>query len=163
MREHVFNPAGMSETFVLDGTAKLPPNTVKGYATDSSGKAKRSTQPTTMTGDGNINTSVRDFSRWDAALRAHKIISAESLRISWQNGRLDNGKPIEDADGNGYGYGWVIEKPAVLVSHSGSWDGTSTYVMMDLKTGLTVAVLSNDENTECEELAVDLAALFADD
>ena len=160
LREHVFEPAGMHDTFVLDGTARLPANAVKGYTTDKSGHSELSIQPTIMVGDGNIYTSLRDLARWDAALRAHKLISAESQSRAWRNGQLDNGKPIEDDDGDGYGFGWFVEDSGARVSHSGSWDGTSTYIVMNLQTGLTVAVLSNDETTESGELAESVAELF---
>lgn len=57
----------------------------------------------------------------------------------------------------------MLENEGALVSHSGSWDGTSTYLLMDVESGLTVAVLSNDENMEAGELAAEIAALFDDD
>lgn len=163
LQEHLFEPAGLQDTFVLDGNARLPAKTVKGYVTNKDGKLERAMQPTIMTGDGNIYSSVRDLARWDAALREHKIISAASQQQAWSTGRLDDGNPIKDADGNGYGYGWVVEKPGELVSHTGAWDGTSTFLSMNLRTGLTVAVLSNDETTDSEALADAIAELFEDE
>ncbi len=161
-QEHLFAPAGMTRTFILDGTATLPAEAVKGYATNAKGKVKRSSSPTVITGDGSVYTSVRELSLWDKALRTHRIISRQSQELAWTNGRYDNGNPIRDEDGNGYGFGWTIEKKRHLVSHSGSWSGTATYLLLDLENGLTVAVLGNDEKTDVSDLAEEILALFAE-
>lgn len=162
-REHLFAPAGMTHTFILDGTAALPAETVKGYATNTRSKVKRSSSPTVITGDGSVFASVRELSLWDKALRTHRIISRQSQELAWTNGRYDNGSPIRDDDGDGYGFGWTIEKKRHLVSHSGSWSGTATYLLLDLENGLTVAVLSNDDKADVSELAEEILALFAVD
>jgi CubicO group peptidase (beta-lactamase class C family) len=162
-RENLFAPAGMTHTFILDDTAALPAEAVKGYATNSKGRVKRSSSPTVITGDGSVYTSVRELSLWDKALRAHRIISRRSQELAWSNGRYDNGNPIRDGDGDGYGFGWVIEKNGRRVSHSGSWNGTATYLLLDQKHGLTVAVLSNDDKADVGDLAEEILALFVAD
>lgn len=161
--EHLFVPAGMRHTFILDGAAPLPTEVAKGYATNSKGKVERSSSPTVITGDGSVYTSVQELALWDKALRNSRIISARSQKLAWSNGYYDNGDPITDEDGDGYGFGWVIEKKRRVVSHSGSWNGTATYLLLDLKDGLTVAVLSNDEKADVSDLAEEVLALFASD
>lgn len=160
LRDRLFAPAGMSHTMVLDGTGKLRGRTVKGYETDDRGKVKRSSAPTVITGDGSVYTSVRDLSLWDKALRDHKIISQASQELAWTNGRYDNRRPIIDSDGAGYGFGWVLDRKRLLVSHSGSWGGCATYLLLDRKKGFTVAVLSNDMNADVDRLAQEILALF---
>jgi CubicO group peptidase (beta-lactamase class C family) len=157
---HLLIPAGMTHTVVLDGSAKLPKAAVKGYATNAKGKVKRSSAPTVITGDGSVYTSVRDLALWDKAVREHAIISRRSQELAWTNGHYDNGKPIRDEDGDGYGFGWVIEAKRHVVSHSGSWSGTSTYLLLDLERGLTVAILSNDEKTAVGDLAEEILKVF---
>lgn len=158
--DHLFAPAGMEHTVILDGATRLPATTVKGYATNDDGKVKRASSPTVITGDGSVYTSVRDLALWDKALRGYKIVSRQSQKLAWTGGRYDNGKPIKDEDGDGYGFGWVIDKDRPIVSHSGSWGGTATYLLLDLEKGFTVAVLSNDENTDTSTLAEKILALF---
>jgi len=136
---------------------------VKGYATNANGKVKRSSMPTVITGDGNVYTSILDLSLWDKALRDHTIISGQSQELAWTNGRYDNGKPIKDEDVDGYGLGWVVDKDQHTVSHSGSWNGTASHLLLDLQKGFTVAVLSNDENTAVGSLAEEILALFTGD
>ena len=160
LREQLFALSGMEHTVILDGTAKLPKQVVTGYATNKKGKVRRSFLPTVITGDGNVYTSIRDLALWDKALRDHTVISRSSQELAWTNGGYDNGKPIKNEDGDGYGFGWVIEKEHALVSHSGSWNGTASYLLLDLKDGLTVAVLSNDEKADVGDLAEEVRALF---
>jgi CubicO group peptidase (beta-lactamase class C family) len=163
VHDHLFAPAGMKHTVVLDGTAKLPSAAAVGYETDDKGKVSQSSSPTVITGDGSVYTSVRDLALWDKALRDHTILNKQSQDLAWSGGRYDNGKPIRDEDGDGYGFGWVIEKKRHIVSHSGSWSGTATYLLLDLEKGYTVAVLSNDEKTEAGHLAEKILALFSED
>lgn len=161
LQEHLFAPAGMEHTVILDGTAKLPKQTVKGYATDDKGRITPSSLSSVITGDGNVYTSIRDLALWDKALRDHTIIGKSSQELAWTNGRHDNGKPIRDDDGDGYGFGWVIEKKRNgIVSHSGSWNGTASYLLLDLREGFTIAVLSNDEKADVGDLAEEVLALF---
>ena len=161
LHEHLFSPAGMEHTVILDGAAKLPKQTVKGYVTKAKGKIRRSSLPTVITGDGNVYTSIRDLALWDKALRDHAIIGQQSQELAWTNGRYDNGKPIRNEDGDGYGFGWVVERNRV--SHSGSWNGTASYLLLDLREGFTIAVLSNDEKADVGDLAEEVLTLFEDE
>jgi CubicO group peptidase (beta-lactamase class C family) len=159
VHDHLFAPAGMKHTVVLDGAASLPSETVVGYESNDKGEISLSSSPTVITGDGSVYTSLRDLALWDKALRDHTIISRQSQELAWSGGRYDNGSAIKDEDGDGYGFGWVIEKKQHLVSHSGSWGGTATYLLLDLDKGYTVAVLSNDASCGVADLAEEIFAL----
>ena len=160
LKKHLFQPAGMTLTVISDGSAELPAGTVKGYLTTAKGKVRPSSSPTIITGDGNIYTSIREFAKWDAAMRRFGVLNEASQTKGWSNGTLNNGQPIVDDEGDGYGCGWVIDSSRPLVSHTGSWNGTSTCVLMDLKRGLTVAVLSNDENADTLSLGESVLEIF---
>lgn len=91
------------------------------------------------------------------------MITRRSQELAWTNGRYDDGKEIKTEDGDGYGYGWVLEKKRRIVSHSGSWAGSATYLILDLEKGFTVAVLSNDGNMDTSDPAEEILALFTGD
>jgi CubicO group peptidase (beta-lactamase class C family) len=160
VQQHLFAPAGMQHSFVLDGSAKLPASTVKGYITGDNGKVKRSSLPTVITGDGNIYSSIDDLAHWLAALESDKVVSPDLLGLAYQNGRFDNGRAIKDEDGNGYGFGWVVPPHGKRVWHTGSWYGTASYIVRDLDTTTDVVVLSNDENADVAQLGDDILDLF---
>ena len=106
--------------------------------------------------DGALYFNVLDLAKWDAALYTEKLLKHSSLDLMWTPAKLKSGQPNKD----GYGFGWVIDKERHIVSHSGRWDGTATYFLLDLEKGFTVAVLSNDENTDTSSLAEEILKLF---
>ena len=71
------------------------------------------------------------------------------------NGTYDNGKPIRDEEGNGYGFGWTVEEAdgEKYATHTGSWTGTATYYQRNLTSGVTVNVLANNEDAGVVPLA----------
>ena len=156
-RQRLFAPAGMRTARVMDRLSQRFPNQVKGYQSDDEGDFSPSSSPSSVTGDGNIFASITDMIAWMRALDGNRILDAAQKRAAWSNGRLDSGELIDD-DGTGYGFGWVIEDDG-RVSHSGSWMGTSTYVLRDAATGVDVVVLSNDESADVESIAEELRAL----
>lgn len=152
VRERIFQAAGMQVSFVYDAKpARLPKSAVKGYTVEDQ-SASPSELLTAITGDGNGYTSVKDLSRFVKALTEGRIVSSKLLREAWSPGEYDNGCPIRE-DGSSYGLGWELFPESYQVGHSGSWYGTSTYLLLNRQTKQAIAVLSNDENLEAEELA----------
>lgn len=158
VRARFFQPAGMRSARVMDDYKLRFPRQALGYAADEDGEYTLSSSPSSVTGDGNIYASLSDMIAWMIALDSDAVLNRQEKDLVWSSGKLDSGERIEDDDGNGYGYGWVIEDGGV-VSHSGSWMGTATYVMRDLRNKISVVVLSNDENAEVSDIAEALAAL----
>ena len=147
----------MTSTRVMDRADKRFRNQVTGYKADDDGEWIESSSPSAVTGDGNVFSCLTDMIAWMVALDGTTILNASQKRTAWARGRLDSGQVIDD-EGSSYGYGWVIEDNN-RVSHSGSWMGTSTYLLRDNSSGISVVVLSNDENAEVADIAEALAAL----
>lgn len=80
------------------------------------------------------------------------------LEDAWTSG--------EDASGNptGYGLGFRVEEEEGFrkIYHSGSWNGTSTYVSLFPQAGLAVIILSNREDEDCSEMGERLEQLLYD-
>ena len=157
VRTRLFGPAGMRTARVMDRLDQRFPRQVKGYESDDDDNFSPSSSPSSVTGDGNVFASLSDMIAWMRALDGNRVLDAAQKRAAWSNGKLDSGEPIDD-EGTGYGYGWVIEGDG-RVSHSGSWMGTSTYVLRDAASGVAVVVLSNDESADVESIAEELRAL----
>lgn len=157
-RQRLFAPTGMRATRVMERLDQRFPGQVQGYESDDDGEFTASSSPSSVTGDGNIFTSLTDMIAWMRALDGNRVLDAAQKRAAWTNGKLDSGEPIDD-EGTGYGFGWVIERGG-RVSHSGSWMGTSTYVLRDARSGVAVVVLSNDESADVESIAEELRALM---
>ncbi len=158
VRAQFFQPAGMRSARVMDDDKLRFPRQARGYASDEDGDFTSTSFPSSVTGDGNIYASLSDMVAWMSALDSDVVLNRREKDRAWSSGKLDSGERIEDEDGTGYGYGWVIEGDGV-VSHSGSWMGTATYVLRDRRNRISVVVLSNDENAEVGDIAEALAAL----
>lgn len=159
VKTRLFEPAGMSSSVVHDKLAlhlKVP-NLVQGYKVKK-GEASKSSEWTQITGDGNILATIADIARWDNALRHDMIFTAAQKKLAWSSGRLDDGSPI-DNDGDGYGFGLNTDLKLGMVWHNGSWMGTSTCIRRYLKSGITIAVLSNDEKADANAIVneIDIA------
>ena len=157
VRTRLFGPAGMRTARVMDRLNQRFAGQVSGYESDDDGNVSESSSPSSVTGDGNVFASLIDMIAWMRALDGTRVLDAAQKRAAWANGRLDSGAPIDD-EGTGYGFGWVVEGGG-RVSHSGSWMGTSTYVLRDARSGVDVVVLSNDESADVESIAEELRAL----
>lgn len=156
-RDRLFLPAGMKSTRVYTRLGQRFPRQATGYKRSEDGSVEASSSPSVIAGDGNVFSTVNDLIAWNQALDGNRLLSPPQRRALWARGTLDNGRAI-DNDGQGYGYGWVIEGQG-RVSHSGSWYGTATYLLRDNPKKIAVIVLSNDENAAVSEIAEALAAL----
>ena len=150
----------MNTTVVVDRVGQGVPKVATGYIVRK-GRPVRSVEPCIMTGDGNVFTTIRDMAAWDAGLREHKLVSEKTFAQAWRNGTYDDGRTI-DADGSGAGFGWFMQGKGekLRMSHDGSWAGTATYICRHVTVGLTVVVLSNDENGKVEKVATAIAKLY---
>ncbi|MEY4299934.1 MAG: hypothetical protein RIR25_1170, partial [Verrucomicrobiota bacterium] len=125
------------EKLDMDSTGLITPvhpdRVVSGYKGEG-GKFEPSDDTTATEGDGNVFTSLRDLARYEHALSRHKLLSEEATDQLFSNGAYDDGSPIKDDDGNGYGYGWTVEEAdgEKYATHTGSWKGAATYYQRNL-------------------------------
>lgn len=63
-------------------------------------------------GAGSMVSTVEDLARWNLALMSSQLLSSESLRELWTEGKLSDGKS------SGYAMGFV---PAIVRSHREVW------------------------------------------
>jgi CubicO group peptidase (beta-lactamase class C family) len=112
--------------------------------------------PNWIVGDGNIFTSLDDLARYDAALRAGKVVKPQTLKLLCKAGELDDGTRVD------YAFGLVPGKShgRRMVEHSGSWAGTATFIRREVPRGFSYIVLSNDDSFDASALADRLAPLF---
>jgi CubicO group peptidase (beta-lactamase class C family) len=142
VREHIYKPAGMTDTDCFDVDTD-PPNVATGYT-------KRNAPPGTLRTNtflhvvkggpsGGGYSTVGDLFKFDVALRTHKLLSAKSTDAVW-SGKVKFGPP-----GSEYGYGFMDARynGSRIVGHSGGFAGISSQLDMYLDLGYTVAVMSN--------------------
>jgi CubicO group peptidase (beta-lactamase class C family) len=91
------------------------------------------------TADGSLLLSLKDLEAWARVVRARAILSPASWDAMFAPGRLSSGRA------NAYGLGWQLgfAGGAPYRSHTGAWQGFSTYFALFDKGDLTVALLLN--------------------
>ena len=158
LRERIFAPLGMDGAVAfVDGTSTVAQRAYGHSELD--GRWTRTDQsPTSATlGDGGIYASIDDLARWDAALRDDRLLSAHSRALAFTAHT-----PTDEADVDGYGYGWRVHATAhgPLLWHSGETIGFRNVILRWPDAGLTVVLLSNRNDPEPYALARRIAALY---
>lgn len=155
LQRELFAPLGMTHTRAPDGLAP----TATGYTGDD-GAFAVSIAPSPITGDGSVFASIGDLARYEDALASGRLADAATMKRLFANGAFDDGRPIDDGEGNGYGFGWSVSPDGRSIWHSGSWFGAANFYLRDLPTGITVIVLANNERFDAEGMACTIARLY---
>lgn len=155
LQSRIWGPLGMDHTTLA--TPASAADAVKGYA-GTDGDFTPAHEPNISEGDGNVFSSIEDLALYEAWLNENGMLP--DFRPVFRNGSTDDGTPIDDGEGAGYGYGWSLAEMdgSDYAYHSGSWMGTSTYFQRNLTTGVTVILLANGEDISLDVLALDVEA-----
>ena len=144
LSEAVFKPLGMKSTVVLQAGVDVP-RRATGYAREAGAwKVDRLDTPG-IVGDGGVFSSAEDLALWDRGLST--LVKPATLRRAFTSGPAGP-----------YGLGWVVSGDTVW--HNGRWAGSRSILTRNLKTGLTVIVLSNQASADVEGLARKLSGHF---
>lgn len=139
VREHIYKPAGMTNTdcYELD---KVNSNLAVGYIQDfaENGCSFRNNIFLHVLRGGPAGggySTVYDLLKFDRALRENKLIGQELKK------QLFTAKP--ELNSPDYGYGFIVTGHDCFVGHNGGFEGINAEFRMYLKNDLTVAILSN--------------------
>ena len=158
LAEHIFAPLKMARTSYEATGSRVIPQMVSGYskAHDAYIQAEYLSYSQIYAAGGMVST-LDDLARWFAALRAGKLLTAETLRKMWTPYLLADGTSTR------YGYGWWLSecKGRPVVEHYGLLPGYVNYLLALPDDDILVIVLSNDDGklNQVEQLAVEMAAL----
>lgn len=151
LRERIFVPLGMSSTVAYEDGVSTVANRAYGHTQASSGwRRTDQSQTSAVLGDGGIYSSIDDLAKWDAALYDERLLRAESLQLAFTPAT-----PTDDASIQ-YGFGWRITGETVW--HSGETIGFRNVLVRWPKRRLTVVVLTNRNEPEPYQLALQIAA-----
>jgi D-alanyl-D-alanine carboxypeptidase len=149
IREHVFAPAGMTNSgFVSDepgfsdmatgyypnaGVITPSPQVDEGWAP----------------GAGTVVSTLGDIIKWDHALLRGRVVSLQSVRLMRDAGSTTSGKST------GYGMGWYVdtEKDHLRIWHNGGTFGSSAMNATFPNDNETIVVLDNDVAVDAETIA----------
>jgi CubicO group peptidase (beta-lactamase class C family) len=178
MKENVFQPLGMSATFVLDERQKNGPvNPKRATSYDRGWKEYHEIDYTPLNyiyGDGNVNTNLEDMHKWaqalevmlrpDIHLEERPLISsqtiAEIFKLNTKDAYLlDETTNIPNTK---YGYGWYAGRARglQLIWHAGGWAGFKTMIMHFPSARFAVILLSNNLKFPMYGMAFKIARIY---
>jgi CubicO group peptidase (beta-lactamase class C family) len=143
VREHIYKPAGMTNTDAYEMDRDVP-NLAVGYTRMGApaGERRNNLYLHVIKGGpaGGGFSTVEDLFRFDRALRGHKLLSSGATDT------LLTGKVETGLQGNEkYAYGFSDQRinGTRVVGHGGGFPGINSQLDMYLDLGYTVAVMSN--------------------
>lgn len=153
LHDRIFKPLGMSHTVAFEDGISTVANRAYGY-TNKDGTWTRKDQSLTsaVLGDGGIYSSIDDLAKWDAALYDARLLSDESRRLAFAP------HVVTDKEGVSYGFGWRITGETLW--HSGETSGFRNVIVRYPGRHLTVIMLTNRDDPEPYETALEIGKLF---
>jgi CubicO group peptidase (beta-lactamase class C family) len=156
LRERIFEPLGMSQTY-YGSASRIIPKRAQGY--DGVNAEFENTEYLSMSlpySAGSLLSTVDDLAKWDRALEGTGLLSQASLDKWWKPFSLANGESIH------YGYGWSISsyEGHPVVDHGGGINGFTCQLLRMPEDRIFVTVLTNrnDEKANPGLVARKLAA-----
>jgi CubicO group peptidase (beta-lactamase class C family) len=153
LRDVIFAPLGMDNTFVYSSPDSVPANSAPpcsnavGYQRGKRtwvatwGTAPDRSEEHLEVGDGGIWSNLEDMAKWDAAVRANTLLKAATMRLMLTPSKTADGKT------NPYGLGWWLYADRVGrlygLGHDGYWQGFTTSYYYYLIEDHSVVLLSN--------------------
>jgi CubicO group peptidase (beta-lactamase class C family) len=157
LREHIWLPLGMDSTRIIS-ESDIVPNRADGYR-NVKGEWKHQEWVAPMlntTADGSLYLTAIDMVKWDAALRARKLLKPESYDVWWTPMKLSDGSLSH------YGFGWFLESAGSekLIEHTGQWQGFMSQISRYVDEDLTVIVFANLDVADTKKIAHAVAEIY---
>jgi len=153
LEREIFQPIGMSSTFVCDRPDKKSARTAIGYGQFGQVDDGGATQ---IPGDGGIYSTVDDLFQWDQALYGQKLVHPSTLAEAFTPGRVAEGRST-------YGFGWNVGEDGggKYVWHTGSAAGFRALIERRLGPKTTVILLTNRGNSKRMEMNAAIQNILA--
>ncbi|MFA6058162.1 MAG: serine hydrolase domain-containing protein [Taibaiella sp.] len=145
MKEFIFDPLGMKNTFVYDPAdrAKIDDKVAQSYQYNWS--VYKETNEDGVYGDKGIYSTVEDMYRWDQSFYKNVLLNEKTLRMAY------TGYSNERAGTKNYGFGWRMlnfNDGYKIIYHNGWWHGNNTVFYRFIKDNFTIIVLGNKYNSK---------------
>lgn len=152
LQDHIFGPLGLKNTG-YDDTAIVLPQRAAGY-TVAAGKPRNAPYLAMSLpyAAGSLYSTVDDLLTWQQALQAGKVIKPASLAAMFTD------------QGFGYGYGQFISKVngRRMWAHAGGINGFSTDLVLFPDQGVSLIILSNNDQAPIDRLFDNVTGFYFD-
>lgn len=158
--EEMFEPLNMKSATIYDYPGKVILNRASGYRKVGENFSKTNTEGDSFFGSTNMYASVDDLINWSINMTSYSLGGKQLFdRLFNPTDTLNNGDTIR------YTYGLFVWKYRGLkiVDHGGFTMGFKTHITYIPEAGLTVFLLSNNENTDPKSIVMNIVDLFLKD
>ena len=142
MKKYIFEPLGMTNTFVFNPVSGLPAHATPNYRYNWSRWPNNFADG--VMGDKGIYSTPRDMYRWDQSFYTNKLLNNETIELAY--GPCSFEKPgIKN-----YGLGWRMlcyPNGNKVIYHNGWWHGNNTAFYRFIRENMTIVVLGNKYNS----------------
>jgi D-alanyl-D-alanine carboxypeptidase len=159
LHERIFMPLGMNATRNTD-PRPIVHNRAAGYEWQGEVFENRAVlTPFVAFSAGALLSTVEDLAKWDAALYTERLLKKSSLDQMWAATRAKDGSVAPF----GYGFGWFVDSYHAhrIIQHSGGTPGFSSSIYRFVDDRLTVIILTNHADRIVDQLAIDIAGMYA--
>jgi len=152
---NIFKPLGMKHTHVCENPTDVVPNRADSYISKGNNKFTRVVSQLAGEGSSSLFITAEDMGKWLLNFKTAKV-GGKALERMRQPGKLNNGKEVD------YGFGIALGKyhEAKRISHTGSWAGYRSIVLVIPEQDFGVAILANVGNVNTSNLGTKIADLY---
>ena len=164
VQKHIFNPAGMDDTYYFDRNNERP-DAAHGYIYDNGWQEYDFGEETFFATrpDGGIYTTTHEFVKWEKALREGKVLAPDLLAEAMKGHTevsYSRWSDYQNRPNTWYGYGWFIE-PALegaprRVYHTGDNGGFMIMAARYPDEDLLILIFANRNDWDRYELLMKL-------
>ena len=155
-QEFLFEPLGMTHTFIHQNAKKVVKNRAIGYVPTADGFAKEHYLNFISEGDGGVQTNVVDFFKWSENLQNNQLPIKNFRARMLARGRLNNGDSIPYA----LGLEHAEHMGHSLYAHYGMWGGNRSMFLQFPKEDLSIITLSNNGEQNVWQKAYQVASVL---
>lgn len=159
MREHLWEPLGMNDTY-MDDPDRIIPNRVQGYRLiDGELKNSEYVDISSRFAAGGTHSTVLDLLKYAKGLNSEKVLSRESINMMYAS------MVTKDGHFTDYGMGWMVTpvNGRFYVYHTGGQPETRTILIRFPEENLAIALAYNLEGANLHVYSHRLAQLILDE
>jgi len=139
MNENIFEPLGMTDTYVEDNYRRVVQKNATSYYHNSQNEYERAVEYWGYVGSGNMHSTTADLLKW--------LKNFYAPGNNWEDAfkRLQTLDQFNDGTHNDYAFGVVVEKHLGhdKIQHGGAIGGFRAYVSVYPRAKLGIAILAN--------------------
>ena len=152
---NLFQPLGMTHTFVCDDPAEIMPDRARSYSANR-GKFYEVASRLAAQGSSSLFISAEDMGKWLLNFETAHVGGEAAIEMMQQPGKLNSGAEVP----YGFGLAWGQYRGMKVINHTGSWAGYRSAVMRLPGEHLSIAILSNVDNLDPYGLSQKIAELY---